>query len=99
MPGREGWHGGGALVDDACHRKPWPRRIHSRNGSAWARAFYDMRRQQGHRHHAILRALAFKWIRIIFRCWKDRTLYSEQKYIHQLRKQNSPILKFIPITT
>jgi transposase len=72
---------------------------HSRNGSAWATAFYDMRRQEGHRHHAILRALAFKWIRIIFRCWKDRTLYSEQKHIHQLRKQNSPILKFIPTAT
>jgi transposase len=72
---------------------------HSRNGSAWARAFYDMRRKEGHRHHAILRALAFKWIRIIFRCWKDRTLYSEQKYLEQLRKQNSPILKLISVTT
>lgn len=45
--------------------------------SAWARAYYDRQRAKGKSHQATLRALAFKWIRIIFRCWKDRTLYSE----------------------
>jgi len=69
---------------------------HSRLRSTWARAFYDMRRKAGHRHHATLRALAFKWIRIIFRCWKDRTIYNEQTYLQELRNKNSPILKFIP---
>jgi len=72
---------------------------HSRNQSVWARAFYDMRHKAGHRHHAILRALAFKWIRIIFRCWKARTPYDEQKYLQHLRNKNSPILKFIPAAT
>ena len=72
---------------------------HSRNQSVWATAFYDMRRKAGHRHHAILRALAFKWIRIIFRCWKNRTTYDEQKYLQHLRNKNSPILKFIPATS
>ena len=69
---------------------------HSRHQSAWARAFYDMRRAAGAHHHATLRALAFKWIRIIFRCWKNRTPYDEQKYLQHLRDKNSPILKFIP---
>lgn len=72
---------------------------HSRMASAWARAFYDMRRQDGHRHHAILRALAFKWIRIIFRCWKARTPYNEQMYLQHLKDKNSPILKFIPVAS
>jgi transposase len=69
---------------------------HSRKRSAWAKAFYDMRRQAGHGHHAILRALAFKWIRIIFRCWKKSTPYNEQQYVLCLRKTQSPILKFLP---
>src|SRR5947199_5901292 len=41
--------------------------------SDWARAFYDQLRKRGKSHHAALRALAFKWVRIIFRCWKTRT--------------------------
>ncbi|KAB8305403.1 hypothetical protein EH227_22700 [Rouxiella chamberiensis] len=27
------------------------------------------------------RALAFKWMRIIYRCWKTRTQYDEAKYL------------------
>ena len=27
-----------------------------------------------------IRALAFKWIRILFRCWKDRKPYDEAAY-------------------
>lgn len=44
---------------------------------AWARAYYDQQRDKGKGHHAALRALAFKWIRIFFRCWRDRVPYSE----------------------
>ena len=28
---------------------------------------------RGKSHHAAIRALAFKWIRILYRCWKNRT--------------------------
>lgn len=28
----------------------------------------------------MIRSLAFKWIRILFRCWKDRTPYDETTY-------------------
>jgi hypothetical protein len=28
----------------------------------------------------VIRALAFKWIRILFRCWKERTPYTEAIY-------------------
>ena len=40
--------------------------------SRWARAYYDQQRARGNDHHAALRALAYKWIRILFRCWKER---------------------------
>ena len=38
-----------------------------------------------------VRALAFKWIRILFRCWKDRKPYDEQTYIQALRRSASPL--------
>lgn len=59
--------------------------------SDWARAYYDQLRKRGKSHHAALRALAFKWIRIIFRCWKTRTPYDEAVYCKslQLRRSNS----------
>jgi hypothetical protein len=45
---------------------------HSIARSVWARAYYDRQRAKGSGHHAAVRALAFKWIRILFRCWKDQ---------------------------
>lgn len=62
---------------------------------AWARAYYDMRRQAGNGHHAAVRSLAYKWIRIIFRCWKDRVVYDEQTYLRSLQAKGSPVLDFI----
>lgn len=57
--------------------------------STWARAYYDQQRHRGTSHQAALRALAFKWIRIIFRCWKDRTPYDEAKYCQSLKLRGS----------
>lgn len=66
---------------------------HSIKHSAWAKAYYDMMRARGNKFQAAVRALAFKWIRIIFRCWKDRTLYDEGTYLTALLKRQSPIIK------
>ena len=62
--------------------------------SFWARAFYDSHRAKGASHNATIRALAFKWIRILFRCWVDRTPYNESRYLAALQKRQSPLLKF-----
>jgi transposase len=67
----------------------------SRFFSAWARAFYDMKRAAGMGHHAAVRALAYKWIRILWRCWQDRTVYQEQHYLEALRKAGSPIIAWM----
>lgn len=61
--------------------------------SGWARAYYDQQRGRGHDHHAALRALAYKWIRILFRCWKERRPYHEQTYVDALRRRGSPLAK------
>jgi transposase len=51
----------------------------------WAREFYDRQRSHQKTHHAAVRALAYKWIRIFFRCWHDRVAYSDQRYEEALR--------------
>jgi transposase len=65
---------------------------HSIAQSEWARAYYEQQRSRGKKHHAAVRALAFKWIRILFRCWKDRVAYDESVYLAALAKRNSPLV-------
>lgn len=71
---------------------------HSLAKSAWAKAYYDMMRDHGLKHHAAVRALAFKWIRILYRCWKDQTLYNEVHYFQHLYQKRSPLLRFMGST-
>ena len=71
---------------------------HARKWSTWSRAFYLLKRSKGMKHNAAVRALAFKWIRIIFSLWKSKEIYSEEKYLNQLRSKNSPLLAFIQET-
>ena len=59
--------------------------------SPWARAYYQQMRQRGLHHHPAVRSLAFKWIRIIYRCWKDHTLYDEARYQKALQRRGSPL--------
>jgi transposase len=60
----------------------------------WARAYYDQQRSRGLKHQAAVRALAFKWIRILWKCWQTRTPYDEATYLTSLRKKGSPLLAF-----
>jgi len=57
----------------------------------WAKAYYEQKRAKRTGHQAILRALAFKWLRILWRCWQNRQDYDEEKYLRQLEKRKSPI--------
>jgi len=55
---------------------------------AWAKAFYQRQRNKGKGHFAAVRALAFKWIRILFRCWQDKRAYDDAKYLAALKKRS-----------
>ena len=68
---------------------------HSVGFSPWANAFYHHQRSLQKGRHAALRALAYKWIRIIFRCWMLNEPYNEQKYLDSLSKRNSPLLQHL----
>jgi transposase len=59
----------------------------------WARAYYQQQRAKGKSHQAVLRALAFKWIRVIWKCWQTRTPYDEALYLASLQKQGSALAR------
>lgn len=62
--------------------------------SFWAKAYYDMQISKGKPHNTVIRALAFKWIRIAFRCWKTSMPYDESKYLKALKQRGSPLLEY-----
>ena len=72
---------------------------HSIAYSVWARNYYQQQRRKGRKHHATVRSLAFKWIRILFRCWKDRVTYDESKYLAVLAKRGSPCAAVVAAAT
>ena len=61
---------------------------HSLPRCEWARAYYDQHHARGKQHHAIIRSLAFKWIRILYRCWQNYTPYQEPAYVSKLRPRS-----------
>lgn len=68
---------------------------HSIPRYAWAKAYYNLQRERGKGHHAAVRSLAFKWIRILYRCWQDNAPYDDNRYVQQLIIHGSPLLKFL----
>ena len=53
--------------------------------SQWARAYYDYRKAQQHRHSTILRGLGSKWAKILYALWANGEVYNETRHIQQLR--------------
>ena len=49
-------------------------------------------RDKGNTHQAAVRALAFKWIRILYRCWQDRTPYDASVYLQALNRRGSSLI-------
>jgi len=85
----------------AC-RKPWRNTMHlfassSKNYCPWAHAFYEHRRKCGDGHALALRKLADKWLKIIYRMWKEGTCYDEHRYLVELTRKQSPILAYLPV--
>jgi transposase len=55
----------------------------------WAKEHYLRQKAAGKGHHAILRSLAFKWVRILWRCWKDNVPYDDARHLAHLAKRRS----------
>jgi len=70
----------------------------ARKFCAWSKLYYQQQRTAGKGHHAAVRALAYKWIRIMFRCWKDCTLYDDTRYVKSLTARGSGLAKGLAST-
>ncbi len=51
----------------------------TRHDSYWAGIHYLRQQEKGKPHNTTLGTLAFKWIRIIYSCWKNKSFYDEPK--------------------
>jgi transposase len=67
------------------------------NKSFWAGAYYRQQRTKGASYQAAVRALAFKWIRILYRCWQTNTPYDESVYLKALQRRGSPLLNQLEV--
>jgi transposase len=56
----------------------------------WARAFVEAKKKAGKSYYTAIRALAYKWMRIIHACWRNGTTYQESTYLAALKKAASP---------
>jgi transposase len=52
----------------------------SRHASRWAALVYQRARGRGCRHPHAVRILARAWVRILWRCWQDRTPYDVTRH-------------------
>ena len=55
--------------------------------SEWAEVYYRNQRAQGHTHHRALRALAAKWLKIIFVMWRNHVPYDEDYHLANMTRQ------------
>ena len=58
----------------------------------WARVYSQQQRDKGKAHQAAVRALAFKWIRLLFRCWQERTPSEESVSLKALNRRGSSLI-------
>jgi transposase len=64
----------------------------------WAKNFYTQALARGKTHNVAVRALAFKWIRILAALWRQQTPYDEDRYLKALQFRQSPLSQIIPIS-
>ncbi|HXI13735.1 MAG TPA: transposase [Thermoanaerobaculia bacterium] len=64
---------------------------HTLKSSQWAREYYATKEATGASRFKILRSLGYKWLRILYHCWKTRVLYNEQTHQEGLIRRRSPL--------
>jgi transposase len=61
--------------------------FNSLNRCEWANKYYRDQRAKGHPHPQALRALAAKWLKIIFVMWRDHKPYDENYHLANIARQ------------
>jgi transposase len=52
----------------------------------WARLLYEHQMRKDKCRWAAIRVVAFKWLRILWRCWQERQPYDETRYLRSLQR-------------
>jgi hypothetical protein len=60
--------------------------------SFWAQVYYQQQRDKGKAPQAAVRALAFKGIRILYRCWQECLPYDASTYLQALHRRGSSLI-------
>ena len=68
----------------------------ARKHCAWSRAYYNLQRANGMAHHAAVRKLASRWLRILISVWKSRTLYDDSRYTEIMKRKLPAIIPHLP---
>jgi hypothetical protein len=61
----------------------------SRKSCDWAQAYYQAKRDQGHAHASALRCLGKRWLKVLWRMWRDHAPYAEAHYLKALQQHGS----------
>lgn len=67
----------------------------SRTKCAWAQAYYQRKREQGKSHACALRCLGQRWLKILWRMWKDRETYDEARHLKSQVTHGSWVIAII----
>ena len=59
--------------------------------SFWAQVYSQQQRAKGKVHQTAVRALAFTWMRLLSRCWQERTPYDEALYLQALHRRGASL--------
>ncbi len=63
--------------------------------ACWAPVYDQQQRATGQAHQVAVRALAFTWIRILSRCWQERTPDDASVYLPALNRRRAPLLHHV----
>jgi hypothetical protein len=61
--------------------------------AVWAQVYYQQQRDKGKTPQAAVRALAFQWIRMLYRCGQHHTPYEASAYLRALNRRGASLLQ------
>lgn len=68
----------------------------SRDGCAWAQAYYLKKKADGMSHAAALRCLGQRWMKILWKMWQTRMPYNEAMHMKNQIEHGSWVIKLLP---
>jgi transposase len=68
----------------------------TRPDCAWAEAYYQKKRADGKSHACATRCLGQRWLKILFKMWRDRTTYDEARHMKNQTEHGSWVIRLLP---